>query len=60
MWRTVCCSYRCNNGKSFFEVNKALISRSTVFMLNPLTNENIIDIIVKPVMIKSAALETLT
>ena len=25
----------------FFEVNKALISRSTVFMLKPLTEENI-------------------
>ena len=31
----------------FFEVNKALISRSTVFMLNPLTKENIIEIINK-------------
>jgi len=29
----------------FFEVNKALISRSTVFMLKPLTDENIISII---------------
>lgn len=29
----------------FFEVNKALISRSTVFMLNPLTNEDIKEII---------------
>jgi len=29
----------------FFEVNKALISRSTVFMLKPLTEENIITII---------------
>lgn len=29
----------------FFEVNKALISRSTVFMLNPLTEENIVQII---------------
>jgi len=29
----------------FFEVNKALISRSTVFMLKPLTGENIVDIL---------------
>jgi len=29
----------------FFEVNKALISRSTVFMLKPLSEENIIQII---------------
>ncbi|AGC68305.1 AAA ATPase [Thermoclostridium stercorarium subsp. stercorarium DSM 8532] len=29
----------------FFEVNKALISRSTVFMLKPLTEENIITIL---------------
>ena len=29
----------------FFEVNKALISRSTVFQLNPLTNEDIKDIV---------------
>lgn len=29
----------------FFEVNKALISRSTVFMLKPLTDEDIISII---------------
>ncbi len=29
----------------FFEVNKALISRSTVFMLQPLTGENIVSII---------------
>ncbi len=29
----------------FFEVNKALISRSTVFMLNPLTNEDVEEIL---------------
>lgn len=29
----------------FFEVNKSLISRSTVFMLKPLSEENIIDIL---------------
>jgi putative ATPase len=29
----------------FFEVNKALISRSTVFMLKPLSENNIVDII---------------
>ena len=29
----------------FFEVNKALISRSTVFMLKPLNENNIVDII---------------
>jgi len=29
----------------FFEVNKALISRSTVFQLNPLTNDDIKDIV---------------
>lgn len=29
----------------FFEVNKALISRSTVFMLKPLSEENIVDIL---------------
>ena len=31
----------------FFEVNKALISRSTVFMLEPLKNEDIVEIIDK-------------
>lgn len=29
----------------YFEVNKALISRSTIFMLNPLTNEDIYSIL---------------
>ncbi len=29
----------------FFEVNKALVSRSTVFQLHPLTNENIVTIL---------------
>lgn len=29
----------------FFEVNKALISRSTVFMLNPLTNDDVEEIL---------------
>lgn len=31
----------------FFEVNKALISRSTVFMLNPLTREDIQEVLVR-------------
>jgi putative ATPase len=43
----------------FFEVNKALISRSTVFMLNPLTNENIIDIILETLNDKERGLGNL-
>ena len=34
----------------YFSVNKALISRSTVFKLQPLTNENIIQVLKKAVM----------
>ena len=43
----------------FFEVNKALISRSTVFMLNPLTNENVIDLILKTLSDKERGLGNL-
>ena len=43
----------------FFEVNKALISRSTVFMLKPLTDENIISIIKQLLKIKSVVMENL-
>ena len=36
----------------FFEVNKALISRSTVFQLNPLTNEDILRILKQAILNK--------
>ncbi|NLM73708.1 MAG: replication-associated recombination protein A [Clostridiaceae bacterium] len=43
----------------YFEVNKALISRSTVFMLKPLTNEDIKKIIYTAVKDKERGLGTL-
>ena len=43
----------------YFEVNKALISRSTVFMLKPLTNEDIKKIIYTAVKDKERSLGTL-
>ncbi len=43
----------------YFEVNKALISRSTVFMLKPLTNEDIKKIIITAVKDKERGLGSL-
>lgn len=43
----------------YFEVNKALISRSTVFMLKPLTNEDIKNIIITAVKDKERGLGSL-